>query len=502
MTTANTFSVALRNEIQELLAPLIAAAQQPAGVQILLQSIGRTGELGNRPDLRAEIERLAALAQGLADIDEDTLGSWEGLASVLNLSRDLLTALQSLERVVSDPSLAEQCGDLGLDLVQRLVALHLRARHPAIFRAASLLTLITPAEMADPVPPVLSDSNIIRVAQLVDQFHIGRVEDLLKQPLQTLAERYFPNGLATAQDAHEAERRLFPILALLAQALDLPSFRDLIRAIPAPASPPAEDNDIGHPGGTEPGEEEAPAAPPPDIVAPEPVDLTPYFETFLPRFVFALPGLQDSDGAPTPARFAVSAPISSAMHPGGARGIVITPLGQLDWSEERSGWRLSLESSGQAPAFVLGPGGVSQAPSDTPLTNATARLSIERVTGPETPAFIVGAANGTRLEIGALRFTTDIRVAPNSSELVLAANAQSGVFVFAPGDGDGFLSAILPENGLKCEFDLGVELSSEHGLRLRGAAGLDAELPVGLSIGGASLPTVHLSLQARDAGVF
>jgi hypothetical protein len=496
MTTDNTLSVALRDEIKELLSPLIIAAEQPEGIQLLLQSIGRTGELGSRPDLRAEIARLAALGQGFADLDDDALGSWEGLASVLNLSCELLTALQRLESVVSDPSLAEQCEDLGLDLVQSLVALHLRARHPAIFRASSLLTLITPAELSDPIPPVISDSNIVRSARLADQFHLGRIANLLKQPLQTLAEKYFPNELTAAQNAHEAESMLFPILALLAQTLGLSSFNDRIRAIQEPDPAPPEDNNSDHFSGDEPGEEADP-----QILEPGPVDLTSYYETFLPRFVFAIPGSQDSDGALTPARFAVSTLISSAAHPGGARGLVITPLGQLDWSEERGGWRFSLESSGQVPAFVLGPGGVSQAPSGSPLTNATARLSIERVGNPEAPAFIVGAANGTRLEIGALRFATDVRVAPSQSEVTLAAKAQSGALVLAPGDGDGFLNAVLPNEGLKCEFDLGLELSSERGLRFSGAAGLDATLPVGLSVGGATIPTLYLGLRADESGL-
>jgi hypothetical protein len=498
VTTTNTSSVVFRDEIQELLAPLIAAAQQPAGVQLLLQSVGRTDELGSHPGLRAEIERLATLAQGLAGFEADSLGSWEGLARALDLANDLLTAIHGLERLVSDPSLAEQGRDLGLDLVQHLLALHLRARHAPLFRAASLLTLITPAELAAPLPIVLSGPKIVKFAHYTDQFHPERIANLLRQPLPTLAAEYFPNGLASAADAHEAGRRLFPVLALLAETLGLPSFSDLIRAIPEPNSPPPPDGvDLDHFGDTEPGEEEEP------VILPlsEPEDLTSYFGTFLPRFVFVLPGQQDADGVPSPARFAVSALVSSAGHPGGARGLIVTPLGQVGWSEVRGGWRLSLESSGQVPAVVLGPGGVGRAAADSPLAEATARLLIERAVDAGTPAFALGAANGTRLEIGVLRFTTDLRVAADDSEVVMAADAQSGALVLAPGDGDSFLSAVLPSSGLRIDFDLGLELSSTHGLRLRGAAGLDATLPIAQSIGGVTIQAVHLSLRTSELGL-
>jgi hypothetical protein len=498
MTLFNTFSVILRDEISALLAPLIAVAQQPGGVQLLLQAVGHTDALGSRPDLRAEIERLAALAQGLIGLGDDTLESWAGLAQVLDLARDLLTALHRLEHLMTDPALAEQCQDLGRDLVQHLLSLYLRTHHQTMFRAANLLTLITPLELTPPLPAVRSGTETARFPRRIDQFHPGRVADLLQRPLPTLAEHYFPNGLATAQDAHEAGQRLFPVLHLLAQALGLSSFSDIMRAIPELDSPlPSEGNDLDHFSGSEPGEEEDPVIHPP----PEPVDLTAYYETFLPRFGFVLPGQQEADGSVTPARFALSALLSSARHPGGARGLVMTPLGQLNWSEVRSGWRLALESSGQVPAFVLGPGGISMAPTDSALSAATARLVVERVAEAGAPAFTVGAANGTRLEIGALRCTTDVRVAPSESAMVLAADALSGVLVLAPDNGDGFLQAILPEDGLRCAFDLGVELSTAYGLRLRGGAGFEATVPIGLSVGGVTVPTLHLGLRASAQGL-
>src|SRR5262249_26373589 len=61
--------------------------------------------------------------------------------------------------------------------------------------------------------------------------------------------------------------------------------------------------------------------------------------------------------------------------------------------------------------------------------------------------------------------------------------------------------SILPANGMRADFDLGLAWSSERGLTLRGSTSLDATLPIGLSIGGVTLSTVHLSLQAREASV-
>ncbi|HEX5085387.1 MAG TPA: DUF6603 domain-containing protein, partial [Blastocatellia bacterium] len=43
--------------------------------------------------------------------------------------------------------------------------------------------------------------------------------------------------------------------------------------------------------------------------------------------------------------------------------------------------------------------------------------------------------------------------------------------------------------------------SSDRGLRFSGAAGLDATLPVGLSVGGATIPTLYLGLRADESGL-
>ena len=76
------------------------------------------------------------------------------------------------------------------------------------------------------------------------------------------------------------------------------------------------------------------------------------------------------------------------------------------------------------------------------------------------------------------------------------------MIVISAGDGDGFLSSVLPKDGLQTKFDLGVAWSNDGGLTFKGAAGLDATLPVGISIGGViTIPTVHLALQASDGAV-
>jgi len=496
-STARPLAVALRDEVHALLAPLVDAAQRPQGVPLLMQALGRSDALAGRADLRAEITRLAALAEGLGGVGADALESLDGVTQVLGLCRDLFSALRGLEAVLSDPALAEQGRGLGVDLAEHLLALHLRLRHPTLFRAAGLLTLLTPAELAAPEPAVLAGTQVVRHARHRDHFHLDRIEALLNDPLATLRGHYLPNDLAEAPDAHEAARRLFPVLALLAQTLGLACFDDQVRAVrvPAPTTPP-EANDGDH---FTDADEDEDAAPPVDEV-PEAIDLLPWLQAVLPRFVVSLPG-QGVGGLAEPARVAVAALMSSAQHPGGLRGLVFSLLGQLDVTQTRGDWRLTLSSEGQVPAFVVGPGGVSAVPAATPLAAATARLTVARIAEDGAPALLLGSPQGTRLEVGALSVNTDLRVAATGSAVALALDARSAALVLAPADGDGFLASLLPAEGLRAAFELGLVCDSDKGFSLRGSAGMEATLPVGLSVAGVTLSSVHLGLRAADGRV-
>src|SRR5262249_35026794 len=74
-------------------------------------------------------------------------------------------------------------------------------------------------------------------------------------------------------------------------------------------------------------------------------------------------------------------------------------------------------------------------------------------------------------------------------------------FVVAPGDGDGFLAKVLPPEGLRTEFDLGIGWSSARGLYFRGAASLDATLPVQASLGPIAIDSVFLAIHPGATGL-
>ena len=74
----------------------------------------------------------------------------------------------------------------------------------------------------------------------------------------------------------------------------------------------------------------------------------------------------------------------------------------------------------------------------------------------------------------------------------------SSALVISAGDGDSFLKTILPQEGIRVDFDLAIGWSKRKGFYFRGGAGLEAQLPVHTSIAGRlSVDRVSLAIQTK-----
>jgi hypothetical protein len=486
---ADNLGSAIRDEVLKLLGPLLDAPAADNGVATLLQAIGHVGELGNDDRLGTEAARLSAVAEDIATLDDQALRSWEGIIRVLDLADNLMTSVSAIESVIADPELARRAENLGLELAEHLFALYLRTHHPRLFRFAAALTLVTPAETAAPDPMISENGTVNRLPWARDRFHFDRIRLLVDDPRKTLNEAYFPGGMSRARDAHLASARLFPLLRDLSNSLQLGRISAPESLVPPPSSTPdddLEDPDLDH-------EEEDP-----DLEHPEPTpeEMDGFFNDYRPRLGIFLPGLVDEGS-----RFGLIVTASSAEHPDGIRGFVLSPAGDTTWSETRGQWRLSFTAGGEIPAFVIGPGGMALAPLATPLAGGSAALVIERLAAKGDPAFRLGAADGTRMEIGAFRLRTDLTLSADRQALSLSAEAQSGALVLAAGQDDGFLGALLPPNGIRVPFDLGMVLSSDRGLELKGGTALELALRPHLTLGPVSVPEFRLALEPESEEV-
>ncbi|MDA0171422.1 hypothetical protein OJ998_20145 [Solirubrobacter taibaiensis] len=422
-----TLATSLRQELARLLEPLVAAAGSADRWALLLSLVGEP-EAARNPAVKAALDQLSTLATDLDDLDLD---SWDGLQAILAKGRESYASVRQLSQISGAPA------DLGPELAEQLTAIYLRRHRARIFRAAALLTLVDPAQPREGATPWLADD-----------LRPERVKQLLDDPWGTLEAAYLPNGLATAADAYAAGEQLFPALEAVLNEFGLSVSLDLrsLRAAVTPA-PDVDEGDHGHPEYVAP-EDEPPPAPP--------GDLTPYFKLTQSRFEARL-----LDAV------TLSIAASSPEHPGGLAGLIVELTGALNQTKTTGPWTLALTSQGTLPKLVAGPSGLKLAGPARPAASA-------KLTASRAGVLRLGSSDGTRVELEGLQAAVELTSAPSAA---LSAKADKGRLVITPGDGDGFLRHVLPEDGLTVDFAAGVSLSSSRGFEISGGVGLDATLP-------------------------
>ena len=437
------FEVLIR-EIEALLDPIAYVAEHPEALDRVLGELGETSPNSERDSLVAVLAAVVDVKTQIDGLAAQPSPSLASIAALLEALRQAFVAVRGLDEVGGP---AGAFAGLGDDLASYLISDYLDSVHPLARSIAVLATLIEPAEELEPRPAVIEGDQLVRGPFVLDRFRFDRLVPLVRDPAATLRGEY-GNALATVDDAHAMAEKLFPRLQRVLGTLGV-SCRY----------------------GFNPGDE--------DLLG----DAAPFVKHALIIYVQDLLA-----GAPAEAGVVLS--LSPADH--GDLGLVVSPFGELNLTEQLGDWALELRFTADVDVLAYGRHGLTLVAS--PSTAEVAGSIAATLAAPEDgPAFILGAPDGSRLEVGGAVLKIETSLSEARQSLALSADVSSSALVIAPGDGDGFLSSILPAEGLQAKFDLGLAWSNERGLTFRGAGSLDATLPVGLSIRDVvTVPTIHL----------
>jgi hypothetical protein len=157
--------------------------------------------------------------------------------------------------------------------------------------------------------------------------------------------------------------------------------------------------------------------------------------------------------------------------------------------------------------LILTPPATLEVPGEVGLGGTVALALLGESQDPATAFTVLGENGGTRLQ--ALRISARITgnliwdAGANKAKTNLGFEAEfaGGELFIQPPASDGFLSSVLPTDGLRAQFEFGLMWTPEHGFTFRDAAGLDATFPLGISVAGLSVPTIYLSLLAANSNL-
>jgi hypothetical protein len=452
----STLTDTLVTELAELLQPIIDGIGDPSWFEVLFVELGATSGDAGETALVTALVAIGNLKQQVESLATNPVPSFAGINNLLQSVKSVFDAVRALS-AVKGPAI-NILGNLGEDFGDLLFGLYLSQYHPLLYATFALLAIIDYPDPDNPSAPAVGANGAARGATVLPRFHFENLPKLFTDPVGFLHAEYI-NNLQTIEDANAVADKLFGRVANVLKVLDVP-----------------------HAYGVNPG------------IAGQLGDAGPLVDHSLVIYCQTV-----DHGAAADAGVILS--ISPAIT--GDLGLVVYPFGSLALSGQLGNWALTSDLTANVGVFAYGKHGVLIS-GGTSTSEVDGSISATLPTPPDGsgPAYIFGASNGSRLEVGGASLKAVIALNATKNDVRLSMGVTKVDVVILPGDGDGFLSSILPQNGLRANFDLGLSWSNTSGFAFSGSAGLDATLPVGLSIGGSvTIPSIHLGLQVSDAAL-
>lgn len=440
-------------EAEIFLQPVFAAAKSEYYRRQLFEAIGWNLSLFDS----TIVSSMDSIANALAS-------SWSSFANELDPPPDSLNDFKSVVDEVfvlfskreafatlSFPSVASLSSNavaevFSKDLGGFLVTRYFAVAHPAVFSALQLLTLIEKGHRS--LLASANETNPVRYASWPYRLYPVRILDLFDKPKTTITNAYFGNR--TPEETKDGLKRLVSNLANLLRSLGIEAYQRF--------------DDI----------------PTPSVTQPNGVE----------RSLLEVTGNPDNLSEVVSLKFFVPAPqgytnfgieLLFYVDSNSEISAVIGGFGDGALEQELYGWRISGNAGVHAGLLAVTVTGAEFA--NPAISNFVGELKLQKLPRENgEPSILFGGKNGTRLEIHEFFIASEISFANAGVIVGLLAKAQQARFVLSPGDGDGFVSRVLPFN-IDAFFDFGLGWRNDRGLYFHGSGGLKAKIPLNVSLG-------------------
>jgi hypothetical protein len=113
---------------------------------------------------------------------------------------------------------------------------------------------------------------------------------------------------------------------------------------------------------------------------------------------------------------------------------------------------------------------------------------------PETTAILLGKPGETRVQLKDASIDFGINYSNAEIEVLLSVELRGFALIVAAGQGDGFLSKLLGDSEVNVELPVGIDWSSESGLKFRGGGGFEVALHPHLTLGPIAIEELDIRL--------
>jgi hypothetical protein len=123
------------------------------------------------------------------------------------------------------------------------------------------------------------------------------------------------------------------------------------------------------------------------------------------------------------------------------------------------------------------------------------------------PIIILGQTGGSRLQTESFTFGMGIKITFDSgsgtatAEPTIRIEIKGGKVIIDMSNADGFLATVLSGVHVEAGFDLTITWAPDTGIHIQGGAQLEIDLPLHLTLGPVTLPTLYLVAGASSSGL-
>ena len=445
------FQETVIREVRELLLPIAATRGEADAIFELIELFGwyvRPSVAGNEQSFTASFNTLRTAVQDFAALAEGSIESLDDLRIMFDEVMDVVNSVETFRKALANLS-GLNAADFAVDMINGLFVLYIHRNFPLLFAILELLTIIH----LDPPGIEMKNGQVVRIKNQFARLRFDQIGKLIGDSEGALKEAYWPDGADDRAEAAAIANRLFPQII---KVLNMVS-----RDSPILASYGAGQGLAGLSSADE------------------------------ERLRSMLAVWWDQFNAQSGLRTRLGANVGILAGSDGGPGVFVVPFGSLNLQRVVGGWLAEISGSYDAEGFRITAAGVN------PYTGGGTVPQFSLTLGPEVgpdPGLLIGAAKGTRLEVQQYWIEADAILTKPDMEVSFFLRLREGALVIARGDGDGFLSRILPADDLRIDFDLGLGWSNLRGFHIEGSGSFEFRVPLHLSLGPIEIPGLTIRM--------
>jgi hypothetical protein len=443
----------LLEHVKELLEPLLGLSDDEA-LPDLLDAVNWDSTALNISDpttFTAVSEKLSDAIDALDELSEnDSVGIVDVAESLATLAETVVAVKNLLTSLPLPPgSPAHTIESLSTDILDFLVDYYLASRHPKLSIILQFLGIFSVEDL-----PEIKNSNgtVLRAAGQRRHLNFDTLSEALQDPLRYIRQTYLIDADGKRRLADPIADLFGPELAFRLREAGLSSAYGYL----IPQLTPEETDSAKR-----------------MLIVDAPVLIGADSATTLLRLILALS--DETTGLGVMA--ALDSDISVNIN---------TPAGQLTGEL----------SVGTEPVLITKDSVTFASPGIGGAVPFKATVGFQ--TDPaDVPYLRFGSPDGSRFEIGQLKASVDLHADANGVDIKGTVDLNGLVLAIQGGDGDGFISSVLPENPIELKADVGIDGSLREGIHFRGG-GLGIMLPTNIGIGPLEIQSLIVSVSPES----